>query len=133
MQVEARLVRRTQALSSPGIGGGGVRVQLGEDSDRLKSRSVKIKAEFNSWARLFSRKFIDRTRIGVLMMFFQRESWTELPSPFFFFFGFARSHPGIVWLWRWCSHSRNRTAFLKALPVMVLTPSVTTRTIPALF
>jgi len=67
MQVEARLVRRTQGLSSSGVG-----VQLGEDIDDPKSKSGKIAVEFKSWARLFSRKFIDRTWIGILMMVFQR-------------------------------------------------------------
>ena len=78
MQVEARLVRQTQGLP-PGIDTG-VGVRLGEDDDdddgHLKSRSVQITAEFRSWARLFSKKFVDRTWIGVLMMVFQRE-WFE--------------------------------------------------------
>jgi hypothetical protein len=65
MQVEARLVRQTQGLSSAGDVG----VQLDDD---LKSKSAKVRAEIKSWARLFSRKFIDRTWIGILMMVFQR-------------------------------------------------------------
>lgn len=72
MQVEARLVRQTQGLSvSSSRTGSGLGVQLGEDND-LKPKSAKLTAEFKSWARLFSRKFIDRTWIGILMMFFQR-------------------------------------------------------------
>jgi len=67
MQVEAQLVRRTQGLSSSGVG-----VQLGEDDGGLKSKPTKIVAEFKSWTRLFSRKYIDRTWIGILMMVFQR-------------------------------------------------------------
>ena len=69
MQVEARLVRQTQGLLSSG---NGVNIQLGEDDDDPKSKSAKITAEFKSWARLFSGKFIDRTWIGILMMVFQR-------------------------------------------------------------
>lgn len=68
MQVEARLIRRTQDL---GTRRSGIGVQLGEDDD-LKSKSAKITAEFKSWARLFGGKFIDRTWIGILMMVFQR-------------------------------------------------------------
>lgn len=71
MQVEARLVRQTQSVSILSSGSG-VGVQLGED-DYLKSKSANITAEFRSWARLFSKKFIDRTWIGILMMVFQRE------------------------------------------------------------
>ena len=67
MQVEARLVRQTQALSSSGVG-----VQLGGGDDDPKSKPGNIAVEFKSWARLFSRKFIDRTWIGILMMVFQR-------------------------------------------------------------
>lgn len=68
MQVEARLIRRTQDL---GTRRGDISVHLGENGD-LKSKSAKITAEFKSWARLFGEKFIDRTWIGVLMMVFQR-------------------------------------------------------------
>ena len=78
MQVEARLVRRTQGLSSGRVGG-----QLGEDDGDLKSKRTKISAEFKSWARLFSKKFIDRTWIGILMMVFQRTcviTFTLFPS-----------------------------------------------------
>ena len=73
MQVEARLIRRTQDLSiSPsGTRHSGIGIQLGDDDD-LKSKSAKIAAEVESWTRLFSRKFIDRTWIGILMMVFQR-------------------------------------------------------------
>ena len=73
MQVEARLIRRTQDLSiSPsGTRRSGIGIQLGEDND-LESKSALITAEFKSWTRLFSRKFIDRTWIGILMMVFQR-------------------------------------------------------------
>jgi hypothetical protein len=77
MQVEARLIRQTLSGTNSGVG-----VQLGEDED-LKSKSARIKAEFRSWTRLFSRKFIDRTWIGILMMVFQRTcggiSFTFLP------------------------------------------------------
>ena len=68
MQVEARLIRRTQGLS---ISSSGIGVRLDED-DGLKSKSAKITAELKSWARLFSTRFIDRTWIGILMMVFQR-------------------------------------------------------------
>jgi hypothetical protein len=73
MQVEARLVRRIQelAISPSGTRHGGISIQLDEDNE-LKSKSATITAEFKSWARLFSRKFIDRTWIGILMMVFQR-------------------------------------------------------------
>jgi hypothetical protein len=76
MQVEARLIRQTQGLSSSsGTGTGDVGVRLSEDDEDFKSKSAKITAEFKSWARLFNRKFIDRTWIGILMMVFQRECW----------------------------------------------------------
>jgi len=71
MQVEARLVQRTQGLPSSGTGSG-MNIQLEEDDDDPKSKPAKITAEFKSWARLFSGKFIDRTWIGILMMVFQR-------------------------------------------------------------
>ena len=67
MQVEARLIRRTQGLSSNDVD-----VQLGEDDDDPKLKTGKVAVEFKSWARLFSRKFIGRTWIGILMMVFQR-------------------------------------------------------------
>ena len=76
MQVEARLIRRTQdASSSLSSGtGSGVSLQLSEGDDgHFKSRSWNVTTEFRSWARLFSKKFIDRTWIGILMMVFQRE------------------------------------------------------------
>lgn len=80
MQVEARLVRRSEALSSSGTSGS-VGVQLGGgDGVDLKSKSAMIAVELKSWARLFSPKFIDRTWIGILMMVFQRASeWSSLP------------------------------------------------------
>lgn len=81
MQVEARLVCQTQRQSSPS---GTVGVQLDEDCDHLKSRSAKVTAEFRSWARLFSSKFIDRTWIGILMMVFQRESVNSKLHPLAF-------------------------------------------------
>ena len=65
MQVEARLIRQTKSTGSE------TGVQLGEN-DYLKSKSANITAEFKSWSRLFSKKFIDRTWIGILMMVFQR-------------------------------------------------------------
>ena len=71
MQVEARLIRQTEGLL-PSRTGSGVNIQLGEDDDDLKLISAKIRSEFKSWTRLFSRKFIDRTWIGILMMVFQR-------------------------------------------------------------
>ena len=71
MQVEARLIRQTEGLFQSRTGSG-VSIQLGEDDDDLKPISAKIRAEFKSWTRLFSRKFIDRTWIGILMMVFQR-------------------------------------------------------------
>lgn len=40
----------------------------------MKSTSSRITAEFRSWAMLFSKKFIDRTWIGILMMVFQQWS-----------------------------------------------------------
>lgn len=76
MQVEARLVRQTQGLSSSSGTSGG------EDDDHLKSRSMNIAAEFKSWGRLFGRKFIDRTWIGILMMVFQRECRMNIPALF---------------------------------------------------
>jgi len=87
MQVEARLIRRTQGVSSDGV-----RIQLGEGEDDPKSKPGKIAVEFKSWARLFSRKFIDRTWIGILMMVFQRTSVCVIIltlSPFI--------SPGIAW------------------------------------
>ena len=75
MRVEAQLVRRTDP-SSLSTAGGGVNVYPGGD---LKPTSANIRAEFKSWTRLFNRKFIDRTWIGILMMVFQRES----SSPYF--------------------------------------------------
>ncbi|KAF9649511.1 hypothetical protein BDM02DRAFT_3094693 [Thelephora ganbajun] len=53
MQVEARLIRQTQGLSTSETG-----IDIG----------------FKSWARLFSRKFIDRTWIGIMIMVFQQWS-----------------------------------------------------------
>lgn len=83
MQVEARLVRQTQGLSTLSSGtSSGISIQPGEDYDDLKPRSAKVTAEFKSWARLFSGKFIDRTRIGILMMVFQR-TCDLLPLPYF--------------------------------------------------
>ena len=81
MRVEARLVRQTEGLSPSGTGSG-VSIQLGDGDDDgdLKSKSAKVKAEFRSWARLFSGKFIDRTWIGILMMVFQR----TCDYPYFF-------------------------------------------------
>ena len=72
MQVEARLVQRTRipSVSSPGASDH-TGAQLGGD-DSLKSKSARLTAEFRSWARLFDRKLVDRTWIGVLMMVFQR-------------------------------------------------------------
>ena len=63
MQVESRLVEQT-------VGNG------------VKSHSHSFREEAILWARLFDKKFIDRTWIGVLMMFFQRVS--VLPSNFHF-------------------------------------------------
>ncbi|KAF9784036.1 general substrate transporter [Thelephora terrestris] len=75
MQVEARLVRQTQNLSSSSSGtGSGIGLQLSEGEECLKSGSFNVTAEFESWARLFSKKFIDRTWIGILMMVFQQWS-----------------------------------------------------------
>ena len=50
MQVEATLVRRT----------------LGQDK-------LSLRSEVLAWARLFDRKYIDRTLIGIFIMFFQRK------------------------------------------------------------
>lgn len=94
MQVEAQLIQRTQGLSSSS----GADVQLGEGDDHLKSRSARIAAEFKSWARLFSTKFIDRTWIGILMMFFQRECRVNYPPPHP---NTLRPHPGIARV-SWC-------------------------------
>lgn len=49
MQVETTLIQQT----------------LGRDKNDLRSEAL-------AWARLFHRKFIDRSLIGILMMFFQR-------------------------------------------------------------
>lgn len=49
MRVEATLIQRT----------------IGYEKNDLRS-------EAKAWARLFDRKFIDRTLIGVFIMFFQR-------------------------------------------------------------
>ena len=91
MRVEARLVRQTEGLSPSGTGSG-VSFRLNEEEeDDPKSRSAKIKAEYRSWARLFSRKFIDRTWIGILMMVFQRTcGWPSLSY-------FRLPRPGVVW------------------------------------
>ena len=32
-----------------------------------------LRAEVHAWSRLFSKKYIDRTSIGVMMMVYQRE------------------------------------------------------------
>lgn len=50
MRVEATLVRRT----------------LGQDKPSLRSEAL-------AWARLFDRKYIDRTLIGIFIMVFQRK------------------------------------------------------------
>ena len=81
MRVEARLVRQTQGLPSLSGPESGIGFQLGEGRDHPKSTSANITAEFKSWARLFSRKFIDRTWIGILMMVFQRECGNRISHP----------------------------------------------------
>jgi hypothetical protein len=43
-----------------------------------------VRSEATAWARLFDRKYIDRTLIGILMMFFQR----KLSVLFLYSFGF---------------------------------------------
>ena len=64
MRVEATLVRRT----------------LGQDKPSLRSEAL-------AWARLFDRKYIDRTLIGIFIMVFQRKhtashfcSYADQPS-----------------------------------------------------
>ena len=45
-------------------------VQKGRQADAKKGTMY---AEARAWARLFERRYIDRTLIGILMMFFQRQ------------------------------------------------------------
>jgi len=60
MRVETELIRRS----------------LGSESDTLG-----FKAEWKAWKKLFSKKYRDRTMIGVLIMVFQRAfSPCHLPS-----------------------------------------------------
>jgi hypothetical protein len=38
-------------------------------------RSRPLRSEALAWAKLFDHRYIDRTLVGVLVMFFQREYW----------------------------------------------------------
>lgn len=40
-----------------------------------------LRSEALAWARLFDRRYIDRTLIGIVMMFFQRECSPYARSP----------------------------------------------------
>lgn len=53
MEVEKTLIQRTMGAET-------------------KVNSQTMREEALAWAQLFDKKFIDRTWIGILMMFFQR-------------------------------------------------------------
>ncbi len=44
-----------------------------EQTIGASAKEVGLRAEARAWARLFSKKYMNRTLIGVMMMFFQRE------------------------------------------------------------
>lgn len=60
MRVETELVRRS----------------LGSEADKLG-----FKTEWNAWKKLFSKKYRNRTMIGVLIMVFQRAFCSLFPLP----------------------------------------------------
>lgn len=62
MQVEAQLLAQTIGLD-----------------DTVKRGTLH--AETRTWARLFGRKYLRRTFIGIMIMFFQRESVSCPPAP----------------------------------------------------
>ncbi len=51
-------------------------VLLIEKTTRSSVRDVGLAAELKAWSMLFTSKYINRTMIGVLMMFFQRKRST---------------------------------------------------------
>ena len=61
MRVETELIHRS----------------LGNESDNNKS---EFKAEWRAWKKLFSEKYRDRTMIGLLVMVFQRTSFSPVST-----------------------------------------------------
>jgi hypothetical protein len=51
-----------------------VETELVRKSLQADARKGFMYSEARAWARLFERKYIDRTLVGVLMMVFQRAS-----------------------------------------------------------
>lgn len=63
MRVETTLIQR--AIDGP-------------NEEQVKERSWNLRDEIQSWSRLFSKKYRDRTMVGILVMVFQREFFPSL-------------------------------------------------------
>ena len=67
---------------------------LRTESETDDNKKSGIKAEWKTWKTLFSKKYRDRTMIGLLVMVFQRSSFSPSSYPY----PYPYSYPNIV-LW----------------------------------
>ena len=62
MKVETTLIQRAINGQDPAT------------EEQVKERRWDLRDEIQSWGRLFSNRYRDRTMVGILVMVFQRES-----------------------------------------------------------